>query len=285
MTVFNATLEAVTTTKSKTVVKLSLSNKEAAIFAQRYLASVDKELRVSFDDPQMEMDIQPTAGGRPGLVVTTDHNGVVETVKQQEIGDDDQADLFEQDGVRDFDGKEIVIKGLEEGTEYVFRIVDGEAEYPFKWVNGERVLGMNVNEVKDEIGPLPLAQDGPTRYMIEELLTAFGGELRDIVTDSEEVEFEDGEASTEPDPSDDDDQEDSEGAPDAEAIEEYILAEKPEFVEVPYNFAELLRRRREEDIRWIDLAKETGVTSGKLQAAYQTYKKLVVKKMRQQGVA
>lgn len=259
-----------------------------------------EKINILFGSPQMAMSIAPAPSGR-GLVATVDQSGVVQSTHRDDdyTEQDDDPDLFEQDG-RDYTNKEIVIKGLDESTEYVFQIDDGEATHPYKWVNGERVLGMNVREVKDEIGPLPIAKDGPTRYMIEELLTAFNGELRDIAPENvedadelpepsdEEVSFEDGDAAEHAEESEEDSTEESEEESelDAEALESYILAEEPAFEQIPFNFPEMIRRIRESDgVRWMDIAKETGIPSTKLQAIYRKYKELVVEQMRAQGVA
>jgi hypothetical protein len=111
-----------------------------------------------------------------------------------------------------------------------------------------------------------------------------GEETDDTDLEGEDFEFEETEG--EPDSEDllpEDDEEVAEI--DREELEEYILREQPEFPDIPFNFSELLRRRREEEVTWMDLAKEVGVSSTKLQIAYQVFKKRVVRMMKEAGVA
>lgn len=70
-----------------------------------------------------------------------------------------------------------------------------------------------------------------------------------------------------------------------EAIEAYILQVEPLYSDIPYDFSTLLRRRREDDVTWMQLAKEVGVPSNRLQSAYQVFKDRVVQEMRAKGVA
>lgn len=70
----------------------------------------------------------------------------------------------------------------------------------------------------------------------------------------------------------------------SDEIENYILAEKPKFDD-EHDFPELLRRRREDNDTWMDIAKELGITSGQLQGRWQLYKKKVKKKMQEGGAA
>jgi hypothetical protein len=112
--------------------------------------------------------------------------------------------------------------------------------------------------------------------------------------ESEQIEFTDEEAdgsgeSDDPGEQDDQDEqsgpqddqesaaEDEEPDVDKEELENFILQERPEFPDIPYNFPELLRRRREENEKWIDLAKEVGIASSRLQAFWNVYKKRVKK--------
>ncbi|AZN43374.1 hypothetical protein [Paenibacillus albus] len=101
---FTTTLEAVSSNKTKTTIKLSMSNSAARQFSSMFLNSIDKELLVSFDDPQMQMELEPAPNGRPGMVATIDNGGVVETVKN----DEDETELF--------DGNDLSEEELDFGT-------------------------------------------------------------------------------------------------------------------------------------------------------------------------
>lgn len=111
---------------------------------------------------------------------------------------------------------------------------------------------------------------------------------QDESTDSDTAGADPDEEPFEVDDSDDEDPvepEDEAEGPEPEAIEEYILNEQPSFPAIPFNFPELLRQRRHEDVKWMDLAKREGIPSTQLQSAWRKYRELVVKQMRDQGVA
>ncbi|GIO13558.1 hypothetical protein J19TS2_31130 [Cohnella xylanilytica] len=215
---FTTTLEAVSSNKTKTTIKLSLSNAEARKFTAQYLNSIDKELIVTFDDPQMEMELRPAPNGRPGLVATVDSQGVVQSAERSEEPEDDHADLFPQE--------------------------DGQGEQSHE-------------------------------------------------ESSEEVSFEESEESGEPegDPEDPAAAEESSNEPESTAepeegdeaevpqdeLEAFILAEKPQFDDIPYDMPEVLRRRREENVKWMALSAEIGIPSTTLQKFFSVYKKRVKK--------
>jgi hypothetical protein len=188
---FTTTLEAVSSNKSKTTIKLSLSNAEARKFTAQYLNSIDKELIVTFDDPQMEMDLQPAPNGRPGIVATINGQGVVESAERPDEPEDDHADLFAQD---------------------------------------------------EDTG--------------------------------EESEDDDGDADEEADhePAAENDVEHVDGHIDPDELERYILAVRPAWDDIPYDFPSLIERKKAEGLKWHELAREYKIPSTKLQAAYGKYK-------------
>lgn len=203
---FTTTLEGVTSNKTKTTIKLSMSNKDAMIFSQRYLQSLDKELIVAFDAPQAEMDFDDEDERPERRKITTDQYGVVESVGRQLDFSDAKpeerqasmtADQAEQsanepetaDHADEYAGKEIVITvrtNPDEGQlgdgeedenliEYVFPIVNGTGRTPKKFVNGEDTGIILGAEIKAELG----LETSHGCYSIEELLGA-GGELREV---------------------------------------------------------------------------------------------------------
>lgn len=63
----------------------------------------------------------------------------------------------------------------------------------------------------------------------------------------------------------------------SDEIEKFILQERPKFDDMEYDFAELLRRRREDGVSWMEIARELGIPSSSLQGKWHLYKKRVTK--------
>ncbi|MEF3309341.1 hypothetical protein PV433_10535 [Paenibacillus sp. GYB004] len=195
---FTTTLEGVTSNKTKTTIKLSMSNKDAMVFNQRYLQSLDKELIVSFDDPQTQMDLDDEDERPERRKITTDQFGVVESVgRQLDFGDAKPANdqvpatnpaeqaeaepgAHEAAGHADeYAGKEIVItrsnlgddgEGNSDTVEYVFPIVSGTGRTPKKYINGEDAGVILGDNVKNELD----LEHSEGCYAIEDLLKAGG---------------------------------------------------------------------------------------------------------------
>ncbi|QWU17362.1 hypothetical protein SAMN04487895_104255 [Paenibacillus sophorae] len=75
-----------------------------------------------------------------------------------------------------------------------------------------------------------------------------------------------------------------------EALDEFILKERPLFPEIEFNgepipFPDLLEKRKREDKVWRDIAIESGMTSGQLSSKWSAYRKLAAKKMQGGGGA
>lgn len=224
---FTTTLEAVSSNKTKTTIKLSLSNAEARKFTAQYLNSIDKELIVTFDDPQMEMELRPAPNGRGGIVATVDSQGVVQSAERSEEPEDDHSDLFEQ--------------------------TDGEdaGERPEEEVRFEEPVDGGESE---------------------------DGYEEQIATDESGNDAEGGDEAADA-PEDSGQEEEPAGEVDKGQLEAYILNEQPSWSDIPYNFPEMLRRRSEEGMTWIKLAKELGIPSSTLQAFWGVYKKRVKKQI------
>lgn len=60
-----------------------------------------------------------------------------------------------------------------------------------------------------------------------------------------------------------------------QVLENYIIAHKPKFSGITFDFPTIIQRKRQLNMRWTDVAKEQGVTSGVLQKQWSDYKKLV----------
>lgn len=169
--------------------------------------------------------------------------------------------------------------------ECIFSIIKGEATSPRKYRNGKCVLGMNPDEVGRDIGIAPIAgyPAGHIRYLVSEII-AFGGELRDVDPAVRELTEEDEQlADSLPDNEDMLDEwenevlrkqpEEPEDLQPAD-IEKIILTEKPQFKDIPYDFPELLNRRKSGET-WIEIANSIGTRSTILSAAWLKYKKRV----------
>lgn len=208
---FTTTLEGVTSNKTKTTIKLSMSNKDATLFSQLHLQSLDKELIVSFDDPQIQMDLDDEDERPERRKIVTDQFGVVESVgRQLDFGDakpaNDQAPAAnpaEQSGVSpeapetaepadEYAGKEIVIarsnlgddgEGDGDTVDYIFPIVSGTGRTPRKFVNGEDTGIILGDDVRNELG----LEHSDGCYAIEDLLST-GGVLQNIQTGADTAE-------------------------------------------------------------------------------------------------
>ncbi|QHT60652.1 hypothetical protein GXP70_12355 [Paenibacillus lycopersici] len=217
---FTTTLEAVSSNKTKTTIKLSMSNAAARQFSALYLNSINKELLVSFDDPQMQMDLQPAPNGRPGVVATIDNGGVVDAVAQADEDED-------EDELNDLAEEELDF-GMEPEEEH-----EGEA-------------------------------DG-------------------------EEEQEDGSAADEHDPADESAADASEAEAEAEIevskeeLEEFILDVRPAFTDIPYDFPQILERKRESGSTWMEIARQLNQPSSRVQSSFNIYKKRVKKMIAEQN--
>ncbi|WP_426447615.1 2-methylcitrate dehydratase [Paenibacillus sp. S-38] len=72
--------------------------------------------------------------------------------------------------------------------------------------------------------------------------------------------------------------------PSKEAIEDYILQEKPRFDDVEFD-PELFQYKKESGRTWMEIAAQYGVNSSKLQSDWGQYKKRVAEKLKQNGAA
>ncbi|MEK5162042.1 hypothetical protein NYE69_06825 [Paenibacillus sp. FSL R5-0527] len=70
-----------------------------------------------------------------------------------------------------------------------------------------------------------------------------------------------------------------------EELEEYILNQQPVFEDIPFDFPQLLKRRKSEGKTWMQIAQEAGVSSSQISSKYSEYKKRVTKMMKDGGAA
>ncbi|NOJ73170.1 hypothetical protein [Paenibacillus alvei] len=70
-----------------------------------------------------------------------------------------------------------------------------------------------------------------------------------------------------------------------EELEKYILEKRPAYDDLPIDFPALLEKRLQQDKTWLEIAKETGMTSGQLSSRWSAYKKRVAEQMKDGGAA
>ncbi|MFC3797922.1 hypothetical protein [Cohnella sp. GCM10012308] len=222
MSKFTTTLEAVNSNKSKTTIKLSMSNSIARQFTALYLNSIDKEIIVSFEDPQMEMDIERTSNGRS--VATINSRGEVESfTPASEDSDVDDVQVQEEQAAEDGEQQEVVFGEADPNH-------DPEPE------------GDENQDPEPDVDP---AADEPAEE---------SGELNE---------------------------EEPDGEVDQQTLENFILTERPQFDDIPYDFPALIERKKAEELAWHAIPKAFGlnVSSTKLQQFYSVYKKRCKKKI------
>lgn len=137
----------------------------------------------------------------------------------------------------------------------------------------------NIKKPKDEEGQLDLedveegAEDEPDApYDVgEEDLEDEGG------SEFDEMNFDDplDDEPDQPDP----EQEEGDELSDKARLEAFILEQKPVFEDIPFNFPQLLERKRESKETWLEIASDLGERSTILQAAYSKYKARVKEQM------
>lgn len=236
-----------------------------------------EEVNVILGDPQMSFDFEeedmykPYVGGRQ---VTADASGVVTSVQQPgEAKDENQAELFAQDGAvpatsggGDDENKE------EEPADPV-----GENEQEELDDFEREIMGEGGND-QDSGSDLPEwmreANDNGEGAGSGEM--DFENEVNYADTQEKDQDEEQQEAITDTT---------SAAAVDPKELESFILQQQPTFEDIPYDFPELLRQRREEGKTWMDISKEMGVPSKQISSKFSVYKKRVAKMMQEGGAA
>lgn len=255
--------------------KLTIPHKVAQQNLEFLTSSLNKEIHVILGDPQMAFDFdeeddmyKPYTGGRR---VIADASGVVTSIQQpEEQKDENQAELFSEETAAEGDASQ-----SEEQTD-------------------------------NPAGDIPAGDDELNDYE-KEIMGDGGAEagsdlpewMRESSAQQEEGESESGEMNFEGDGSNNSDESQEEGQTaeqagsaeetvseiDKDVLESFILSEKPVFGDIPFDFPELLRQRKEEGKTWMDISKETGVTSSQISSKYSAYKKRVAKMMQDGGAA
>ncbi|BFH63936.1 hypothetical protein [Paenibacillus azoreducens] len=240
-----------------------------------------EEINVYLGDPQMSFNFEeedmykPYTGGRQ---VTADASGVVTSVqKPDEQKDENQTELSIDGTVPSANvGGDDDVQGGEQPEEHS---EDKQSEDDELDDFEREIMGDGGNEQDSSGSDLP-------EWMQE----------TDDVDDSSgsgEMDFENEGNSADPQENDQDEEQQEAGSADTTStgavnpkeLESFILQQQPTFEDIPYDFPELLRQRKEEGKTWMDISKEMGVPSTQISSKYSVYKKRVAKMMQGGGAA
>ncbi|KZS45726.1 hypothetical protein AWU65_07265 [Paenibacillus glucanolyticus] len=242
--------------------------------AQPYLNflsnSQGNEVNIFVGDPQMAFDFEEDEDDayklyQGGRRVTADASGVVTSIEQpDELKDENQAEL-------DLEGaaSEAESEGNEEHS-------GDPAGDPTPADDGDEL-----NDYEMEI-----MGEGSTQE---------GSDLPEWMQEQQQVEKPDGQEMSFEDSGQDtatngvseveEPQASSDEEISKEALEQFILKERPLFEDIPLDFPELLERKRTGEVTWRELANSVGMTSGQLNGKYAKYKEAVKQQMKSNGVA
>lgn len=268
----------------------------------------EQDVNIFLGDPQAAFDFDDEDGevyrAVTGRRFMTDASGVVTSLERPE--DPDQAKLFDpEDGDPDEgEGDQQDDEGGQEG-----------AEVPDAGEDPDNEPGTSDLEERNEEPPAnpqySISEDDDAALMQE--MEGSAGEHRLIDQDApdwmqetgeggsreQEVQFE-SDGAEEPESNAEQAQGDAASADgqdkeepaavDKDALDAFILTERPVFPEVefggkPLPFADLLENRLSGNKTWRDVANENGMSSGQLSTRWTEYKKLAAKKMQGGGGA
>lgn len=252
--------------ESSVEVKLLIPLKAAIPHLLFLSSNQGEEINVFLGDPQAAFDFDDEEDAVfkpvPGHRVTTDASGIVTSVEKH--GDPNQGELSFQEGENtgvsteevNFEGEGIPAEGEE---------VDEDDDS-----SGEGGVAAGEEFVEAEDEESGSAEDGQS-------YETSGKRVEDSGADGQEEGPGDVEPAVEVDVS-------------KEALDEFILKERPIFPEIEYQgepipFPDLLDKRLREDKTWREIANERDMTSGQLSSKWSAYRKLAAKKMNGDGGA
>jgi hypothetical protein len=195
-------------------------------------------------------------------------------------------------------------KGFYPLAEWIERIIDGETYLKIAGENGMssgRIVDL-IDEYRQSVAPLAAMwdtwrkekaerQNSEDREVSEEEEDQDGDESsvsgQDVtydppMSDEPDIEMEDGEGQEEAGSGEDalnDWEQSITGGPESHQsdssepvdVETFILTEKPQYEDIPFDFPNLLQRRKGGET-WMDIAKTLGISSTRLSAAWHKYK-------------
>ncbi|MEC0125324.1 hypothetical protein [Paenibacillus pabuli] len=261
---------------SEVEVKLLIPLKSAVPFLEFLSNSQGEDVLVHLGDPQASFNFEDQDDMYRkwnGHRVTTDQSGVVTQIEKtgnEPQQDENQAQMFGPDG-EPIQPQEPTGDGQESE--------DGN-EQPTVPPTGGDDPGSDPNDPYGDNDDIP-------DWMKE------GG---DDQSGSKEMDFTSEGGEGEPEPPADQQQEvkqdppasDAEGASgevDKDALEQYIITERPTFPDMPLDFPNLFEQKRDQGVTWREIANSVGLTSGQLSSKLTKYKERVKEKMVGNGVA
>jgi hypothetical protein len=262
--------------------KLTIPHKVAQQNLQFLTGCLNKEIHVILGDPQAAFDFDDEERDDMyrkwnGHRVTTDHSGVVTKIEKpgdEPEQDENQAQMFGPDG-EPIQPQEPTGEGQES---------ENENDQPTVPPTGGDDPG---SDSDDPYGDNDNDNDDIPDWMKD------GG---DDQSASKEMDFFSEESQGDEQPPADQQQEenqdppadDAEGASgevDKDALEQYIITERPTFPDMPLDFPNLFEQKRDQGVTWREIANSVGLTSGQLSSKLTKYKERVKEKMVGTGVA
>ncbi|WP_063564850.1 hypothetical protein [Paenibacillus sp. O199] len=260
--------------------KLTIPHKVAQQNLQFLTGCLNKEIHVILGDPQAAFDFDDEERDDMyrkwnGHRVTTDQSGVVTRIEKQgdePEQDENQAQMFGPDG-EPIQPQEPTGDGQES---------ENENEHP---------------TVPPTAGDDPGSDsDDPYGDNDNDDIPDWMKEGGDDQSGSKEMDFtsEGGEGETEP-PIDEQqevkqdppagDAEGSSGEIDKDALEQYIITERPAYPDMQLDFPNLFEQKRDQGVTWREIANSVGMTSGQFSGKLTKYKERVKEQMAGSGVA
>ncbi|WP_338542776.1 hypothetical protein [Paenibacillus tundrae] len=230
----------------------------------------EKEVMVYLGDPQGSFDFDDEdqdpmyrtyEGGRR---VTTDSSGVVTRIEgSEEEKDENQAELI------DGEGNPVQQQEPTESDEET----ENDDGQPTVTPTGEEDPGTDKDDPYGDNDDIPdwMRQSGD-------------GQPKSV-----EMDFSTDNSTGDQNPSDQDTPSGgTEGAPDEsskDALEQYIITQRPSFPDMPLDFPDLFQQKRDQGVTWREIANSVGMTSGQLSSKLTKYKERVKEAMAANGVA
>lgn len=254
--------------------KLTIPHKVAQQNLEFLTSSLNKEIQVLLGDPQASFDFEDQDDDMyrkwTGRRVTADASGVVISAQRPEPEhDENQAEMFGPEQAEDDTpaGDDQAEQGEQEQTDQA-----GQDKQPGNQ-EGEEAFD-DIPEWMREVGD---DQEGET-----------GEEDGQPGDDSapREMNFGEDETSETAEGSDQEPDASKTVEIDSKALEQFILEKRPVFDDMPFDFPELIEKRRNDpDITWRELARSIGLTQGQLTGKLNKYKERVKEQMAGSGVA
>ncbi|PAD31449.1 hypothetical protein [Paenibacillus sp. 7523-1] len=252
--------------------KLTIPHKVAQQNLQFLTGCLNKEIHVILGDPQAAFDFDEDGrddmyrkwdGGRR---VTTDASGVVTRIEGtgEEERDENQAELFNGEDKQP-EQQEEDEKGAEQAEGASQEQTEGE------------------DQKTDEDGA-EASEQQPSEGYVTDPNDPYGDDIPEWMKDDSQGQSEPKEM--------DFTSEETEGGPegasgeiDKDALEQYIITERPTFPDMPLDFPNLFEQKRDQGVTWREIANSVGLTSGQFSSKLTKYKERVKEAMAGSGVA